>query len=58
MGAPKEEVQAHKYAKPLKRDLSRKDVEACLACDPGEFGDSPFEDEVQALMQVLKIKAE
>ncbi len=33
-------------------------IEACLACDPGEFGDSPFEDELKALMQVLKIRAE
>jgi len=38
--------------------LSRKGIEACLACDPGEFGDSPFKDEFKALMQVLKIRAE
>lgn len=41
-----------------KRCLSRKGIEASLACDPGEFGDSPFGDELKALMQVLKIKAE
>ncbi len=33
-------------------------IEACLACDPGEFGDSPSEDELKALMQVLKLRAE
>jgi len=41
-----------------KHYLSRKDIEACLACDLGEFDDSPFRDEVQALMQVLRTKAE
>ncbi|CUI55442.1 Uncharacterised protein [Achromobacter xylosoxidans] len=41
-----------------KHYLSRKDIEACLACNLGEFDDSPFRDEVQALTQVLKTKAE
>ena len=41
-----------------KHYLSRKDLEACLACNLGDFDDSPFRDEVQALMQVLKTKAE
>lgn len=41
-----------------KHYLSRKDIEACLACDLSEFDDSPFRGEVQALMQVLQTKAE
>lgn len=41
-----------------KHYLSRKDIETCLACNLGEFDDSPFRDEVQALTQVLKTKAE
>lgn len=41
-----------------KHYLSRKDIEACLACNLGEFDDSPFRDEVQALVQVLKTKTE
>jgi hypothetical protein len=41
-----------------KHYLSRKDIEACLACDLSEFDDSPFRCEVQALMQVLQTKAE
>lgn len=41
-----------------KHYLSRKDLEACLACNLGDFDDSPFRDEVQALMLVLKTKAE
>lgn len=41
-----------------KHYLSRKDIEACLACDLNEFDDSPFRGEVQALMQVLQTKAE
>lgn len=41
-----------------KHYLSRKDIEACLACNLGEFDDGPFRDEVQALTQVLKTKAE
>ena len=41
-----------------KHYLSRKDIEACLACDLSEFDASPFRGEVQALMQVLQTKAE
>lgn len=41
-----------------KHYLSRKDIEACLACDLSEFNNSPFRGEVQALMQVLQTKAE
>ncbi|MEI7188551.1 hypothetical protein [Dickeya dianthicola] len=41
-----------------KHYLSRKDIEACLACDLREFDDSPFQGEVQALMQVLQTKVE
>lgn len=41
-----------------KHYLSRQDIEACLACDLSEFDDSPFKDEVRALMQVLKAKAD
>ncbi|HDV4112532.1 hypothetical protein IEG03_30940 [Pseudomonas aeruginosa] len=41
-----------------KHYLSRKDLEACLACNIGNFDDSPFSDEVQELMQVLQTKAE
>lgn len=41
-----------------KHYLSRKDIEACIPYDLVEFDDSPFRDEVQALMQVLKSKAE
>ena len=41
-----------------KHYLSRKDIEACLACDLSEFDDSPFRGEVQALMQVLQTKTE
>ena len=41
-----------------KHYLSRKDIEACLACDLSEFDASPFRGEVEALMQVLQTKAE
>ncbi|KAB0585113.1 hypothetical protein F7Q92_01085 [Ideonella dechloratans] len=41
-----------------KHYLSRKDIEACLACDLSEFDASPFRGEVQALMRVLQTKAE
>ena len=41
-----------------KHYLSRKDAEACLACDLSEFDTSPFKDEVQRLMRALKNKAE
>lgn len=41
-----------------KHYLSRKDIEACITCDLGEFDNSPFRDEVRTLMQVLKAKAE
>ena len=41
-----------------KHYLSRKEIEACLACDLSEFDASPFRGEVQALMQVLQTKAE
>ncbi|WP_019646311.1 hypothetical protein [Novispirillum itersonii] len=41
-----------------KHYLSRKDIEACLACDLSEFDASPFRGEIQALMQVLQTKAE
>lgn len=41
-----------------KHYLSRKDIEACLACDLTEFDDSPFRGEVQTLMQGLQAKAE
>ena len=41
-----------------KHYLSRKDIEACLACDLSEFDASPFRGEVEALIQVLQTKAE
>ncbi|MGU5753863.1 hypothetical protein ACV1EG_13495 [Aeromonas caviae] len=41
-----------------KHYLSRKDIEACLACDLSEFDDSQFWGEVEALMKVLQTKAE
>lgn len=41
-----------------KRARSRKDIEACLTCNPGQFDDSPLGDEVKAPMQVLKTNAE
>lgn len=41
-----------------KHYLSRKDIEACLACNLSEFDASPFRGEVQALMQVLQTKTE
>lgn len=41
-----------------KHYLSHKDIEACLACDLGEFDASPFRGEIQALMQVLQTKTE
>lgn len=41
-----------------KHYLSRKDIEACLACDLSEFDTSPFRGEMEALMQVLQTKAE
>ncbi len=41
-----------------KHYLSRKDIEACLACDLSEFDASPFRGEVEALMRVLQTKAE
>ena len=41
-----------------KHYLSRKDIEACLACDLSEFDASTFRGEVEALMQVLQTKAE
>ncbi|MCI3204835.1 MULTISPECIES: hypothetical protein [Pandoraea] len=41
-----------------KHYLSRKNIEACLACNLDEFDDNPLRDEVQALMQVLKAKVE
>lgn len=41
-----------------KHYLSRKAIEACLACDLSEFDASPFRGEVDALMQVLQTKAE
>jgi hypothetical protein len=41
-----------------KHYLSRKDIEACLACDLSEFDASPFRGEVEALRQVLQTKAE
>ncbi|HEH9402026.1 TPA: hypothetical protein SIA35_004138 [Aeromonas sobria] len=42
----------------LKHYLSRKDIEACLTCDMSEFGDSPFNDEVEALVYELQKKVE
>jgi hypothetical protein len=36
-----------------KHYLSRKDIEACLACNVNEFDTSPFADEVQILIQAL-----
>ncbi|WP_265922644.1 hypothetical protein [Cupriavidus nantongensis] len=36
-----------------KHYLSRKDIEACLVCDLGDFEQSPFRAEVHALMQAL-----
>ncbi|WP_277184011.1 hypothetical protein [Caballeronia sp. BR00000012568055] len=41
-----------------KHYLSRKDIEACLACDLSEFDGSPFRDEVQTLMKALQNKVE
>lgn len=41
-----------------KHYLSRKDIEACLACDLSEFDDSPFRGEVQVLVQELQKKME
>lgn len=41
-----------------KNYLSRKDIEVCITCYLQEFNDSPFKDEVQALMQVLRNKME
>ncbi|MCU1754145.1 hypothetical protein [Pseudomonas helleri] len=41
-----------------KHYLSRKDIEACLACDLGEFDGSFFQAEVQMLVQVLREKVE
>lgn len=41
-----------------KHYLSRKDIEACLACDLSEFDASPLRGEVEALMQVLQTKEE
>lgn len=41
-----------------KHYLSRKDIEACLACDLSEFDDSPFRGEVQELVQELQKKME
>ncbi|MCY1540610.1 hypothetical protein D9M68_762600 [compost metagenome] len=36
-----------------KHYLSRKDIEACLACELSEFDASPFKGEVQALVGAL-----
>lgn len=41
-----------------KHYLSRKDIETCLMCDLREFDASPFKDEVQVLMQVLRTRLE
>jgi len=41
-----------------KHYLSRRDIETCLVCNLGEFDHSPFREEVQALTQVLKTKAD
>ncbi|WP_445767644.1 hypothetical protein [Rheinheimera sp.] len=41
-----------------KHYLSRKDLEACITCSLDEFNESPFRDEVMALMQVLRTKVE
>jgi hypothetical protein len=41
-----------------KHYLSRKDIEACLACDLGEFDHNPFQAEVQALVHVLRERVE
>lgn len=41
-----------------KHYLSRKDIEACLACDLGEFDGSFFQAEVQMLVHVLREKVE
>jgi len=38
--------------------LSRKDIQACLAYDLGEFDGNPFQAEVQALVHVLREKVE
>ncbi|WP_047303624.1 hypothetical protein [Pseudomonas fluorescens] len=41
-----------------KHYLSRKDIETCLACDLGEFNDSPFLGEVHALVNLIREKME
>ncbi|MDU7580481.1 hypothetical protein [Aeromonas sp.] len=41
-----------------KHYLSRKDIEACLACDLSEFDTNPFKDEVQELVDALRARQE
>lgn len=41
-----------------KHYLSRKDIEVCITCELNEFDDSPFKDEVLALMKALRNKVE
>lgn len=41
-----------------KHYLSRKDIEACLACDLSEFDESAYKDEVHALVRALKARWE
>jgi hypothetical protein len=41
-----------------KHSLSRKDIEVCLISDISEFDISTFKDEVQALVDALRVRLE